>query len=170
MRLGLFPNCVLPCRDGYVCIDAPQMEQYQRFLSLIGHQPWFENPRYRNRRAMSEDYPEEAEALITPWFMEHTKEEILRLCLEQRIPCVPVREFDEVLSDPHLNSRGYFQELGHPYAGNPRYPGTPYRMSATPCRFDRAAPTLGQHNQEVLAGELGLDSTELAAMAQASVI
>ena len=32
MRLGLFPNCVLPCRDGYVCIDAPQMEQYQRGL------------------------------------------------------------------------------------------------------------------------------------------
>ena len=36
MRLGLFPNCVLPCKDGYVCIDAPQMEQYQRFLSLNG--------------------------------------------------------------------------------------------------------------------------------------
>ena len=36
MRLGLFPNCVLPCRDGYVCIDSPQLEQYQRFLSLLG--------------------------------------------------------------------------------------------------------------------------------------
>ena len=39
MRLGLFPNCVLPCRDGYVCIDAPQLEQYQRFLNLLGDSP-----------------------------------------------------------------------------------------------------------------------------------
>ena len=73
MRLGLFPNCVLPCRDGYVCIDAPQMEQYQRFLNLLGDPDWIDNPRYRDRRAMSDRYPEEAENLIAPWFMDHDK-------------------------------------------------------------------------------------------------
>ena len=170
MRLGLFPNCVLPCKDGYVCIDAPQMEQYQRFLSLMEDQDWIQNPRYRNRRAMSDEYPEEAEALITPWFMQHTKEEILQICLEKRIPCAPVRNFDEVLDDPQLNSRDYFQDIRHPEAGTLRHPGPPYRLSATPCRNMRPAPTLGQHNVEILCGELGMEPSELPEMARAGVI
>ena len=117
MRLGLFPNCVLPCRDGYVCIDAPQMEQYQRFLKLLGEPDWIDNPRYRDRRAMSDQYPEEAENLIAPWFMEHDKAEILQLCLENRIPCAPVLTFDEMLENPHLQERAWFQKTDHPMAG-----------------------------------------------------
>ncbi len=152
MRLGLFPNCVLPCKDGYVCIDAPQMEQYQRFLDLLGDQPWMEQPRFRDRRAMSDQYPEEAEALIAPWFMERTRREILDACIENRIPCVPVQTFDDVLEDPQLNARQFFQSVEHPDAGNYRYPGPPYRFSQTPCRAYQPAPRLGQHNKEVFAG------------------
>jgi crotonobetainyl-CoA:carnitine CoA-transferase CaiB-like acyl-CoA transferase len=164
MRLGLFPNCVLPCRDGYICIDAPQIEQYQRFLALLGQQDWMEQPRYRDRRAMSDQYPAEAEALISPWFMQRTREEILQACLANRIPCVPVKTFDEVLADPQLNYREYFQEVGRVEAGGYRYPGPPYRLSETPCRVVRPAPTLGQHNQEILGGQLGISEAELAGL------
>ena len=170
MRLGLFPNCVLPCKDGYVCIDAPQLEQYQRFLGLLGDQAWTEVPRYRNRRAMSDQYPEEAEALIIPWFMQHTKDEILKICMKHRVPCVPVRTIDEVLEDSQLNSRDFFQELRHPEAEVFRYPGAPYRMEGTPCRYVRPAPTLGQHNEEVLCGELGVEPGRLAGMFRAGVL
>ena len=150
MRLGLFPNCVLPCRDGYVCIDAPQMEQYQRFLHLLGDPDWTENPRYRDRRAMSDQYPEEAENLIAPWFMEHDKEEILRLCLENRIPCAPVLTMDEALEMTHLHQRDWFVDAEHPEAGGFRYPGAPVRLHGSPCRIVRSAPLLGQHNADVL--------------------
>jgi len=170
MRLGLFPNCVLPCKDGYVCIDCPQMEQYQRFLDLIGEPDWVQDPRYRNRRAMSDEYPEEAEALIAPWFMQHTKEEILKLCLERRIPCVPVRTIDEVAEDPHLQERGFFQEIDHPQAGDLKYPGAPYRFSDTPWRLIRPAPTLGQHNADILCGELGYPQGELVRLRRAGII
>ena len=170
MRLGLFPNCVLPCKDGYVCIDAPQLEQYQRFLDLLGNQPWMDTPRFRDRRAMSDQYPEEAEALIAPWFMERTRAEILRACLDNRIPCVPVQTFDDVLGDSQLNARGFFQDVDHPEAGNYRYPGYPYRMGETPCRLSRPAPLLGQHNQQVFCQELGLSDTELADLAAAGVV
>jgi len=158
MRLGLFPNCVLPCRDGYICIDAPQMAQYQRFLDLLGEQEWMENPRYRDRRAMSDQYPEEAESLIAPWFMERTKQEILEACLANRIPCVPVYTFEETLRDPQLNARDYFQEVSSGQAGTFQVPGPPYRLAKTAARLVRAAPSLGQHNQEVFGQELGLDS------------
>ena len=170
MRLGLFPNCVLPCKDGYICIDAPQIEQYRRFLDLLGEQDWMEDPRYRDRRAMSDQYPEEAESLIAPWFMERTKQEILEACLEHRIPCVPVQTFDEALTDPQLNARDYFQPMGHTEAGGYNYPGPPYRLSGTPARLMRSAPTLGQHNREVLGGELGLDASEIAKLEQERIV
>ena len=170
MRLGLFPNCVLPCKDGYVCINALRMEQYRRFLSMIGEPDWVNEPRYRDRRAMSDQYPEEAEALLTPWFMGHTKEEILELCIKNRVPCVPVREFDEVLADEQLNSRNYFREIGNPAAGGFRYPGAPFRLSATPCRLVRPAPSLGQHNGEVLRGELGICDEELQSLSDKGVV
>lgn len=170
MRLGLFPNCVLPCKDGYICIDAPQMEQYRRFLDLLGEQEWMEQPRYRDRRAMSDQYPEEAESLIAPWFMQRTKQEILDACLENRIPCVPVQTFDEALADQQLNDREYFQEPAHSAAGAYRYPGPPYRFSETPARRFRPAPTLGQHNREIYGGALGLGDAEIAELERAGVI
>ena len=150
MRLGLFPNCVLPCRDGYVCIDAPQLEQYQRFLNLLGNPDWMDNPRYRDRRAMSDQYPEEAESLIAPWFMEHDKDEILQLCLENRIPCAPVLTIDEVLASPHLQARNWFRKVDHPQAGRHRYPGPPVRLHGSPLKITRPAPLLGQHTAEIL--------------------
>ena len=150
MRLGLFPNCVLPCRDGYVCIDAPQLEQYQRFLNLLGNPNWMDNPRYRDRRAMSDQYPEEAESLIAPWFMEHDKDEVLQLCLENRIPCAPVLTMDEVLESPQLRARKWFREVNHPQVGTLRYPGPPVNLHGSPLQMTRPAPALGEHNAEVL--------------------
>ena len=170
MRLGLFPNCVLPCKDGYVCIDAPQMEQYQRFLNLLGEQDWMEDPRYRDRRAMSDQYPEEAESLIAPWFMERTKAEILAACLANRIPCVPVQTFDEALKDPQLNAREYFQEVAHGAAGSMFYPGPPYRLQTTAAHLVRAAPTLGQHNLEIYCDELGLQPADLDRLKSEGVV
>lgn len=150
MRLGLFPNCVLPCRDGYVCIDAPQMEQYQRFLNLLGNPDWTEDPRYRDRRAMSDRYPEEAESLIAPWFKEHYKDEILQLCLENRIPCAPVLTMDEVLESRHLLARRWFRKVDHPKAGSLKYPGPPVRLHGSPLKVSDPAPMLGQHNDDIL--------------------
>lgn len=170
MRLGLFPNCVLPCRDGYICIDAPQMEQYRRFLDLLGEQEWMENPRYRDRRAMSDQYPEEAEALIAPWFMERTKQEILEACLVNRIPCVPVQTFDEALEDPQLTHREFFKDVEHHSAGKFRYPGLPYRFSKPGPRLVRPAPRLGQHNEEVLGGELGISMADLERLSREGTI
>ncbi|MCL0101509.1 CoA transferase [Dehalococcoidia bacterium] len=149
MSLGLFPNCVLPAKDGYICIDTPQLAQYQRFLALLGEQTWSQEPKYRNRRAMTEEYPEEAEALIAPWFKARTKEEIFKLSRENRIPCVPVKTISESLEEPHLRERGFWQTLTHPKAGSLTYPGAPYRFKHSPWQLLSPAPTLGEHNREV---------------------
>ena len=165
-----FPNTIMPCKDGFVCLYPLQMPQYLRFLEMIGSPDWQENNRYRDRRAMAEQYPEEAEALIAPWFMERTKEEIFSLCMEHKVPCAPVRTIQEVVEDPHLNHRGFFVDVDHPTAGKLTHPGSPFHLSRTPAEIGGPAPLLGQHNADIYGGRLGLSREEMGRLRMAGVI
>ncbi len=165
-----FPNTIMPCKDGFVCLYPLQMEQYLRFIKLIGDPDWQENPRYRNRRAMAEEYPEDAEALIAPWFMARTKEEIFKLCMEHKVPCAPVRTIQEVVEDAHLKERKFFVDVEHPLAGMLTHPGSPFRLSRTPGEIDGPAPSLGQHNLDIYCGQLGLSRDELTRLRMAGVV
>ena len=60
-----------------------------------------------------------------------------------------------VMPHPQLEHRGYYQSLEHPHTGRARYPGLPF-VGLADGRPRRPPPTLGQHNREVLAGELGI--------------
>ena len=65
------------------------------------------------------------------------------------------------MPNPQLSARGFFQTLKHPFTGEKRYPSFPATFSALERDLHRAPPpTLGQHNREVLHGELGLDERE----------
>ena len=165
-----FPNTIMPCKDGFVCLYPLQMPQYLRFLEMIGNPEWQEDPRYRDRRAMAEQYPKEAEALIAPWFMERTKEEIFSLCMKAKVPCAPVRTIQEVVENPHLNHRGFFVDVDHPGAGKLTHPGSPFRLSKTPGEIGGPAPLLGQHNADIYGGRLGLSREEMGRLRMAGII
>ena len=165
-----FPNTIMPCKDGFVCLYPLQMEQYIRFLELIGGPDWQEDPRYRNRRAMAEEYPDESEALIVPWFLERTKEEIFELCMAHKVPCAPVRTIEEVAKDPHLKARRFFVDIDHPVVGVLAHPGSPFRLSQSPGVVEAPAPLLGQHNIDIYCDRLGLSSEDLVKLRMAGII
>jgi crotonobetainyl-CoA:carnitine CoA-transferase CaiB-like acyl-CoA transferase len=73
MSLGLYPNAVFECQDGFVCIDCPQLAQWNRLLELMGNPSWAHEPRYRDRRQITEQYPREVDARMVPWLMERHK-------------------------------------------------------------------------------------------------
>jgi crotonobetainyl-CoA:carnitine CoA-transferase CaiB-like acyl-CoA transferase len=75
------------------------------------------------------------------------------------------------LDDPQLRARGFFEPLDHPVVGPHEYPTWPVRMSAGPARFwSGPAPTLGQHTEDVLRGELGVSDAELERLRNEHVI
>jgi crotonobetainyl-CoA:carnitine CoA-transferase CaiB-like acyl-CoA transferase len=75
------------------------------------------------------------------------------------------------MPNPQLEHRGFFQELDHPHTGRSRYPGLPFGWGEPGTRWlRRPPPTLGQHNDEVLGGELGLAREELAELRAKKII
>jgi crotonobetainyl-CoA:carnitine CoA-transferase CaiB-like acyl-CoA transferase len=156
-----YPTCCLPCKDGYICLVAPQVAQWKRFIELMGTPEWSKEPRYRDRREMAESYPDEVDAFLIDWFKNFTKEEIFAMCMERHIPFAPVRTVDEVAHDRQLEARRFFVELDHPEAGKLKYPTTGYELSKTPVAIEHAAPRLGEHNEEILGGRLGCSKEEL---------
>ncbi len=83
-------------------------------------------------------------------------------------PVVPAYAIDE---DPQMQARGFWEPVVHPIVGEHRYPGWPMRLSGGPERWYRSpAPLLGQHNEEVLHGLLGLTGDEIADLRRTDVI
>jgi CoA:oxalate CoA-transferase len=86
------------------------------------------------------------------------------------VPAAPVYDVDEVVRDPQLEARDMFVDVDHPRAGRVRVPNFPVKFSHTPGRVSRAAPLLGEHNEEILVGVLGLSQKEVQELVRKGVI
>jgi crotonobetainyl-CoA:carnitine CoA-transferase CaiB-like acyl-CoA transferase len=87
-----------------------------------------------------------------------------------------IPSLEEVLASPQMRARRYFQEVDHPVAGRWTYPGPPFRLTGgSPSdggwgwRAGRA-PLLGEHNEEVFGGLLGLERSDLVRLRAAGVV
>jgi crotonobetainyl-CoA:carnitine CoA-transferase CaiB-like acyl-CoA transferase len=87
------------------------------------------------------------------------------------IPAAPVYDVGEVLEAPHLVARDFWQWMDREWAGRQPNPSLPYRPAGGgPYGIDFPAPTLGQHNEAVLAGILGLTPEEIEALRTEGII
>ena len=141
---------VLPCDDGYVAISPREDAQWARWLDLMGNPDWATDPRFDTRSARQQNSQALWE-LLAEWTRQRSRFDIARDGQRRRIPCFPVNTVSDLLTDPHLEARRFFVAIEHPVAGTFRYPGAAYRLSKSPLALgSRPAPTLGQHNDEVL--------------------
>ena len=85
------------------------------------------------------------------------------------VPAAGVLKADEILLDPHLHARDFFETVPQPAVGDVVMPGLPLRMSDTPGEV-RSAPTLGQHTVEVLTGNLGYSTQDIAVLRQREIV
>jgi crotonobetainyl-CoA:carnitine CoA-transferase CaiB-like acyl-CoA transferase len=84
------------------------------------------------------------------WASQWTAADLYRAAQEKRIPFAPVSTLADLVSSEHLNVRGFFVEVAHPEAGRLKQAGAPYKLGGTPWEIRSPAPTLGQHNEQLL--------------------
>ncbi len=87
-----------------------------------------------------------------------------------QVPASPVLSIEETLSHPHLLARGTVRTITDPVAGTFQIPGMPLKFSEFPEDLELTAPTMGQHNAEVLRDWLGLNEAEIDTLRSANVL
>jgi len=111
------------------------------------------------------------EDAVAAFVANRDAEEVYRLGQARGFPWGPVRTADETLDDLHLHDRGFFVDVRHDEmdATYP-YPGGPFVANRTPWRYQRRPPLVGEHNDEIYRGEIGLSEAEIADLAAAGVV
>ncbi len=108
--------------------------------------------------------------LFGKFFQTRTKAELCREALARGIVLIPASTPKDLLADPQLDAREYWEEVDHPELEmRMTYPGALYKSSEIEWKF-RRAPLIGEHNQEIYEEELGFTKERLAALKESGVI
>ena len=113
---------------------------------------------------------EELGEILDRVFETKKKQEMFYSAHQQRFIFGVIDSPEEVLVNPQFEARGYFVDVEHPVIGSAKYPGAPFLMNGSPWEVRQPAPTLGQHNREVLGERLGYSDAEIAQLRATEVI
>ncbi len=169
-----------PCKDGYVSWFF-----WGGVMSVRTNVPlvkWMESEGYADEYLLNFNWEkfgnqttqEEIDRIEAPtakFFLAHTKKELFEGAVRTNTQVYPVNTPADIVGDEQLAARKFWVQLDHPELGTRiTYPG-PFAMTneAQPCPT-RRAPLIGEHNQEIYEGELGLSKEEIVALRQAGVI
>ncbi len=110
------------------------------------------------------------DGLIEAWTSRRARDEVERLFQVAGVAACAVNDASDLVHHGQLASRQFFADIEHPDAGRHPFPGLPIQLSDTPAEYVRPAPGLGQHNEEILQGMLGMSAEEIEALRAAGVI
>ena len=136
---------------------------------VLGHPEWAADPRFANNRARVA-HRDIVESGIAAALAEDTADAWLAKLKAVGVPCGRINSVAEAFAEPQAAARAMIETVDHPAIGALKLVGLPYKFSATPAAVRLPPPLLGQHTDEILTAELGLDAAAIAALRADKVI
>ncbi len=176
-----FYNTLLwPCKDGYIALNlllnptaAKNNLSMMEYIKKDGIDIGFLEGWAWDKKSWEDMTREQAEKLMDTlgkFFMNHTKDELLKLATENRFQLGPCNNAEDILKYPQLKARKFWKEIEHPELGTSlKYPGGAVVTTQGYVGVRRRAPLIGEHNGEIYK-ELGLSADELKALKKQRVI
>jgi crotonobetainyl-CoA:carnitine CoA-transferase CaiB-like acyl-CoA transferase len=107
---------------------------------------------------------------VATWTRQRSANEAMETLQRAGVVAGAVRHPVELIDDPHLAARGFWQWMERAYVGRHPQPSPAYREAGAPVAVTTPAATLGQYNEAVLSGVLGLPPAEIERLTRAGVI
>jgi len=171
-RLGnraLGPWFIADCADGQIFVLAVEEDQWKRLVEFMGNPEWADDELFKDRLSRAQNM-DALKALMTEWLAGWKVQDLYRAAQEHRIPFAPINTMRSLYESEHLHQRNFFVEVDRAGAGKLRLPGMPSQYGNSHWAIRRAAPLLGEHNEQIFCGELGLTTNRLTALHQAGVV
>ena len=171
---GLGPLLVMDgfrAHDGWFVVQVGREHQFERLAKIVGEPGWLDDPRFATREGWRVHLEDVIRPAIEGWAAGKTKLEAARELNEAGIAAGPVNTAPDVIDDPHVAARHMLVEVPRT-DGEPPYlmPGNPVKLSKVAEGPETRVPWVGEHTDEVLRAELGLDDAALAGLRADGVI
>ncbi|MDO8434991.1 MAG: CoA transferase [Candidatus Binatus sp.] len=167
--VGPFMIVTLKCKDGYAGLHCVTDKQFEGLCDLMGRSELLADSRFRT--ALDRYTNNDALLkIVEEFFIDRDRKWLYGEGRRRAIPLVPIPSVAEVMDWEQTRARNYFETIDDPVLGKIRVPGTPLRLTSHRAENSRPAPRLGEHNQEILAANLGLSRAEIDALKQSGTI
>jgi crotonobetainyl-CoA:carnitine CoA-transferase CaiB-like acyl-CoA transferase len=169
---SMAPHGCYPCAGlseaGWLAIAVASDSEFAALCRVMGRAELAADPRFADvvSRYRHQDELDEA---ISAWTRGKTPQEAALALQEAGVAAAPVASVADLMEDPHLRARGFFEKTAHPEAGVWEMDGVPWRLSLTPAHVRLSTPCFGEHNDYVFRHLLGLSAEELAALERQGV-
>ncbi len=159
------PHDAYPTRgdDQWIAIDIATDAEFAALCRVLGDRSLPADARFttgdarrRNRAAL--------DAAIAALTAARDKYELFHALQSRDVCAAPLLDAVDAQADPHLNARGFFEEVYQPNVGTHRHPGMPFRLNRTANAIRLPPPALGEHNAWAYLDLLGYSREEFAAL------
>jgi crotonobetainyl-CoA:carnitine CoA-transferase CaiB-like acyl-CoA transferase len=147
--------------DGWIVVGGANQKNWQRIAEAIGAPELVDDPRFLNSADRME-HLKELEVELAARFRKLPAAHWLTVLEQEGVPCGPVRDMLQALSDPQTIARDMVVEVPHAKLGRVQTLGVPIKFSQTPGKIRSGAPVYGEHSREILS-EYGFGADEIAA-------
>jgi crotonobetainyl-CoA:carnitine CoA-transferase CaiB-like acyl-CoA transferase len=167
----MVPHGVYPCQgdDRWIALAISSDDEWRGLCRALGQPDLAEDARFATVPARWRNEPALHE-IISAWTRARDHYEAMHILQTHGVPAGAVLTGGEVIHDPHLEARNFWDTVDHPEVGTYRQVTTPWKLSKHPRQPTTPAPGLGEHNQHVLGELLGLSAQEIAALEAQGVI
>ena len=169
--LSMAPHGCYRCKgeDQWVTIAIPDDITWEKFITTLGTPAWSREERFGTviNRFGNQD---ELDKLIENWTLAREPYEIMYLLQQVGIPAGPVLDAKQLIDEPHLNARGFFEITKHTVAGSHPEIGAFALFSKTPIHIRMPAPCLGEHNEFVFGQILGMSADGIEELENRGII
>jgi crotonobetainyl-CoA:carnitine CoA-transferase CaiB-like acyl-CoA transferase len=162
------PYQAFEAEDGWIVVGGANQKNWLRVLEAIGAPELAEDPRFADNAGRMA-HLKELETELAGRFRTRSSTYWLAALEAKGVPCGPVNDMLQALSDPQTKARDMLVEVEHSTLGPVETLGLPVKFSRTPGKVRTGAPLYGEHTREVLA-EHGFTAAEIARFEQEGAV
>lgn len=166
---SIVPYTTYAAHDGMLAVAVGNDAQFAKFAAAIGRAEWAADARFtRNKDRVA--HRVQLDGMIADVLKGDAADAWIAKLKTAGVPCGRINSVKQALDDAQTGARRMIETAQHPALGALKLIGTPFKFGATPTSVRRAPPTLGQHTDEILRGELGYNDARIAALRKDKII
>jgi formyl-CoA transferase len=165
---GIAPSNAYPCTDGWVLVAGNGDSIFTRLMRTIGRPDWADDPTLVGNAARVKRV-DEIDAAIGAWTQTRSVTDVLTALNAAQVPAGRLYTARDIAEDPHYRARGMVETVTSADGLTLDVPGIVPKLSATPGRITRRAPTLGEDTSAVLR-EIGITPEQEARLRERGVL